>query len=147
MTLGLTGAVLAGLARLYRVPFGFTLRAAQDAEARARADALPVDSTRILAFAIAGGTAGLAGALFVLLDGEAILGLAPEAVAKRGVGRTFQTSAAYRSLSVLDNLRLIATAAASPWRRLTRPLSAWPRAEALGSELIKVRSRRGGVPR
>ncbi len=71
LVLGCFALVLAGLARLYRAPFGFTLRAAQDAEARARADALPVDATQVIAFAISGGVAGLAGGLLVLLKGSA----------------------------------------------------------------------------
>ena len=56
---------------LYRAPFGFILRAAQDAEARARADALPVDGAPILAFAVAAAGAGLSGALLAFLKGSA----------------------------------------------------------------------------
>jgi branched-chain amino acid transport system permease protein len=71
LTLGLAVVCLVGLAHLYRTPFAYTLRAAQDADARARADALPVDGSRILAFAISGAVAGLAGALLVFLKGSA----------------------------------------------------------------------------
>jgi branched-chain amino acid transport system ATP-binding protein len=67
----------------------------------------------------------------VLLDGEGILGLSPEGVARRGVGRTFQTSQPYRSLRVIDALLLIQSGAASAWSRLTRPLGRWPREAAL----------------
>jgi len=62
---------LVGLAHLYRTPFAYTLRAAQDSEARARADALPVDGSRVVAFAVSGAVAGLAGALLVFLKGSA----------------------------------------------------------------------------
>jgi branched-chain amino acid transport system permease protein len=71
LVLGLSVAVFVLLARLYRAPFGFVLRAAQDALARARADALPVDGTRVAANAVAGGIAGLAGGLMVALKGSA----------------------------------------------------------------------------
>jgi len=71
LVLGCCAATFALLARLYRAPFGFVLRAAQDAEARARADALPVDGTRVAAFAVSGGVAGLAGGLLVALKGSA----------------------------------------------------------------------------
>jgi len=71
LCLGLTAPILAGLAYLYRTPFTYTLRASQDSEHRARADALPVDTTRILAFILSGAIAGLAGGLFVFLKGSA----------------------------------------------------------------------------
>ncbi len=71
LTLGLSVLCLGGLAYLYRTPFAYTLRAAQDSEARARADALPVDGARIAAFAVSGAVAGLAGALLVFLKGSA----------------------------------------------------------------------------
>lgn len=40
----------------------------------------------------------------VLLDGEAITGLAPNAIAKRGLFRTFQTSRVFSGLTVLENV-------------------------------------------
>ncbi|WP_337997342.1 ABC transporter ATP-binding protein [Oleispirillum naphthae] len=83
-------------------------------------------------FSILGGALSADGGS-VLLDGAAILGLAPEAVAKRGVGRTFQTSAPYRSLSVIENLLTIAAGGAGFWARLARPLAAWPRQPALAA--------------
>ncbi len=67
----------------------------------------------------------------VLLDGEGILGLSPEAVARRGVGRTFQTSQPYRSLRVIDSLLLIQLGSASAWARFAKPLGRWPRDAAL----------------
>jgi len=83
-------------------------------------------------FSILGGALSADGGS-VLLDGAAILGLSPEAVARKGVGRTFQTSAPYRSLSVIDNLRVIAAGGAGLWHRLVRPLAAWPREPALAA--------------
>ncbi|MGE4526754.1 MAG: ABC transporter permease [Rhodospirillaceae bacterium] len=71
LTLVLVLLWLAVAARLYRAPFGFILRAAQDAETRARADALPVDGARSLAFAVAAAGAGLSGALLAFLKGSA----------------------------------------------------------------------------
>ncbi|MGE4526755.1 MAG: ABC transporter ATP-binding protein [Rhodospirillaceae bacterium] len=81
-------------------------------------------------FSILGGALAADGGS-VLLNGAAILGLPPEAVAKKGVGRTFQTSAPYRSLSVIDNLLVIAAGGAGLLARLARPLAAWPRQPAL----------------
>ncbi len=40
----------------------------------------------------------------VLLEGEAITGLAPNAIAKRGLFRTFQTSRVFSGLTVLENV-------------------------------------------
>jgi ABC-type branched-subunit amino acid transport system ATPase component len=40
----------------------------------------------------------------ILLDGRPIHGLAPEAVARRGVARMFQLTRLFRQISVLDNL-------------------------------------------
>ncbi|SBW07601.1 Branched-chain amino acid transport system permease protein LivM [uncultured Alphaproteobacteria bacterium] len=71
LTLALALLAMLALARLYRTPFAYILRAAQGAEARARADALPVDATRVQAFAVSGAVAGLAGALLVFLKGSA----------------------------------------------------------------------------
>jgi len=40
----------------------------------------------------------------ITLNGERIDGLAPHAIARRGVGRTFQISRAFQRMTVLDNL-------------------------------------------
>jgi branched-chain amino acid transport system ATP-binding protein len=57
----------------------------------------------------------------VLLDGEDVTGLAPYRRARLGLGRTFQTSAVFASLSVLDNVALAVQAhrggSMRPWRR------------------------------
>lgn len=42
----------------------------------------------------------------VLLDGQSIHGLAPERIARRGLGRTFQTSRVFPALTVWDSVRL-----------------------------------------
>lgn len=77
-------------------------------------------------FGILGGAIAADGGS-VLLAGRAILGLAPERVARLGVGRTFQTSAPYRALGVREALMLIAAAAEPAWRRLLIPLGDRPR--------------------
>jgi branched-chain amino acid transport system ATP-binding protein len=79
-------------------------------------------------FSILGGAVAADGGS-VLLNGQPILGLRPEAVARRGVARTFQTSAPYRSLAVLDAVRLVA-ARGSLRQRLFRPLADWPEGKA-----------------
>jgi branched-chain amino acid transport system ATP-binding protein len=40
----------------------------------------------------------------VTFAGESLLGLAPHAIARRGLGRTFQNTEVFRALSVLDNV-------------------------------------------
>jgi ABC-type branched-subunit amino acid transport system ATPase component/ABC-type branched-subunit amino acid transport system permease subunit len=40
----------------------------------------------------------------VLFEGESLIGLAPSAVCKRGIGRTFQVARPFRRLSILDNV-------------------------------------------
>ncbi len=63
-----------GAAVLYRrvvfAPFGYALRAARDAAARAEASGIDVRRQRWLAFALAGAGAGLAGALYGFLKGS-----------------------------------------------------------------------------
>ena len=60
----------------------------------------------------------------VLLNGEAVLRRGPEAVARAGIGRTFQTSAPYRSLTVLENLLVVESGARSWRHRLFQSLRA-----------------------
>lgn len=53
----------------------------------------------------------------VLLAGEAITGLAPRVVAHRGVGRTFQITATYGSMTVRENVQTALIAAnRNEWR-------------------------------
>lgn len=71
----LTFAVCLGIALLFRrllyAPFGYALRAARDNPVRAAAIGLPILLLRLAAFTIAGGTAGLAGALTLVTIGAA----------------------------------------------------------------------------
>ncbi|CAB3680999.1 ABC transporter ATP-binding protein [Achromobacter pulmonis] len=58
----------------------------------------------------------------VRLDGQELVGRAPSAICRLGVGRTFQTAATFRSMTVLENVQ---TALLSRDRLLLRP---WRRA-------------------
>jgi branched-chain amino acid transport system ATP-binding protein len=49
----------------------------------------------------------------VMLDGERIDGLPPRAIARRGVGRTFQVAATFASMTVRENVQLALLASAS----------------------------------
>jgi branched-chain amino acid transport system ATP-binding protein len=42
----------------------------------------------------------------ILLDGRSILALSPHRMARAGIGRTFQNLALFRTMSVLDNVRV-----------------------------------------
>lgn len=60
----------------------------------------------------------------VLLDGQELVGLSAARICRLGVGRSFQTAATFRSMTVLENIQ---TALLSrdrllfnPWRRATR---------------------------
>jgi branched-chain amino acid transport system permease protein len=64
-----TAAVLL-LRRTMRAPFGYALRAARDARRRAEAIGIDVRVHRWIAFAVAAGAAGLAGALFAFSKGS-----------------------------------------------------------------------------
>ena len=66
----LTLAAIAALWRAVYAPFGYTLRAARDSEARADAIGIDVRLHRLLAFALAGGAAGRAGALYAFSKGS-----------------------------------------------------------------------------
>ncbi|SEK12922.1 ABC transporter ATP-binding protein [Achromobacter sp. NFACC18-2] len=64
----------------------------------------------------------------VLLDGQELVGLSAARVCRLGVGRSFQTAATFRSMTVLENIQ---TALLSrdrllfnPWRRATRHAAA-----------------------
>ena len=53
----------------------------------------------------------------VELDGERIDGLPPHALARRGVGRTFQVAATFASMTVRENVELaLAAHAGDTWR-------------------------------
>ncbi len=61
---------LAALRRIALAPFGFALRAARDSEPRAEAIGIDTQRTRLLAFAVGGFFAGIAGALHAFHKGS-----------------------------------------------------------------------------
>ena len=61
----------------------------------------------------------------VQLDGENLIGLPPRTIWRKGVGRTFQITATYPSMTVVENVQM---ALISDHKRL---LSFWPRARNL----------------
>jgi branched-chain amino acid transport system permease protein len=63
-------AAIAALWRIVYAPFGYTLRAARDSALRADAIGIDVRLHRLLAFSLAGGAAGLAGALYAFSKGS-----------------------------------------------------------------------------
>ena len=67
----------------------------------------------------------------VRLDGRDITGLAPRAIWRLGVGRTFQITATFGSLSVLENVQMALLSHARRLMRLWRPVSAEDPAPAL----------------
>lgn len=71
LALALCGGTILLLRRLIHAPFGYALRAARDAPARAAASGVPVAVLRWAAFGIAAAAAGLAGALFAFAKGAA----------------------------------------------------------------------------
>jgi branched-chain amino acid transport system permease protein len=66
----LVGAGLVAIAWIAHAPFGYTLRACRDSPLRAAAIGVDVRRTQRLAFAIAGGFAGLAGGLYAFSKGS-----------------------------------------------------------------------------
>ncbi len=80
----------------------------------------------------------------ILLGGERIDGLAPEAIARRGVGRTFQVAATFPSMTVRENVMLallgrarqagsLVTSAIRATNEMAEALLARVRCEALAS--------------
>ena len=76
-TLALVGAALASLAWIAHAPLGYALRACRDSPLRAAAIGIDVRKTQWMAFAIAGGFAGLAGGLYAFSKGS----ISPETLA------------------------------------------------------------------
>jgi urea transport system ATP-binding protein len=56
----------------------------------------------------------------VLKDGEELRGKKVHHIARKGVGRTFQTAAVFENLTVAQNLDIAAGASRSPWSLLRR---------------------------
>ena len=75
-TLGLAGAGIALLVWIAQTPFGYTLRAVRDSPLRAEAIGIDVKRMHWLAFAVAGGAAGVAGGLFAFAKGS----ISPETI-------------------------------------------------------------------
>ena len=76
-TLALVGASLVSIAWIAHAPFGYSLRACRDSPLRAAALGIDVRRTQWTAFALAGGFAGLAGALYAFSKGS----ISPETLA------------------------------------------------------------------
>lgn len=70
LTLALVVAAVWGLRRILHAPFGYAMRAARDSATRADAIGIDVKRMQWYAFVIAGGVAGLAGALFAFSKGS-----------------------------------------------------------------------------
>ncbi len=70
LTLALAAAGVFGLRRVIFAPFGYSLRGGRDAPLRAEAIGLSVRRTQWLAFMVAGGVCGLAGALYAFAKGS-----------------------------------------------------------------------------
>jgi branched-chain amino acid transport system ATP-binding protein len=73
----------------------------------------------------------------VLLEGKRIEGLPPQAIARRGVGRTFQVAATFASMTVRENVRLALLAQAGRAEQFTTLASAYPGAE-VDALLVRV---------
>jgi len=67
----------------------------------------------------------------VLLNGREITGRQPRDIWRLGVGRTFQVTATYGSMSVLENVQLVLLSRARRLSLMLRPAAAWFQAEAL----------------
>lgn len=85
VVLALVALAVLALRRVAFAPFGATLRASRDAPARARAIGIDVTGHRWLAFILAGGLAGLAGALFAVVKGSVFPDVASVAVSVDGL--------------------------------------------------------------
>ena len=76
----LAGRRLAAIAWIAHTPFGYTLRACRDSPLRAAAIGIDIRRTQWIAFAMAGGFAGLAGGLYAFSKGS----ISPETLEFRG---------------------------------------------------------------
>jgi branched-chain amino acid transport system permease protein len=70
LTLALVGVGVAALRMILFSPFGYSLRALRDSELRAEAIGLELRRIQWISFAVAGGFAALAGALYAFLKGS-----------------------------------------------------------------------------
>ncbi len=67
----------------------------------------------------------------ILLEGKNIAGLAPRAIWRRGVGRTFQVAATFGSMTVVENVQMALISHAGQTYRLWRAAAEMHRARAL----------------
>ncbi len=67
----------------------------------------------------------------VTLAGASLVGLAPPAIWRMGVGRTFQITATFGSMSVRENVQMALLSAAGGLLRFWRPASSYFRDEAM----------------
>lgn len=67
----------------------------------------------------------------ILLDGKDIAGLAPRAIWRCGVGRTFQVAATFGSMTVIENVQMALISHAGEIYRLWRPAASLHRERAL----------------
>ena len=67
----------------------------------------------------------------ILLEGHDIAGLPPRAIARRGVGRTFQIAAIFASMTVVENVQMALIAHAGETLHGWRPAGTRHRAQAL----------------
>ncbi|MEJ2624918.1 MAG: ABC transporter ATP-binding protein [Pseudolabrys sp.] len=67
----------------------------------------------------------------ILFEGDDIAGLAPRAIWRRGVGRTFQVAATVHSMTVVENVQMALISHAGETYRLWKPAAARHRARAL----------------
>jgi branched-chain amino acid transport system ATP-binding protein len=67
----------------------------------------------------------------ILFEGHNIAGLAPRAIWRRGVGRTFQVAATFGSMTVIENVQMALISHAGDSYRLWRPVAGMHRNRAL----------------
>ena len=67
----------------------------------------------------------------ILFEGNDIAGLAPRAIWRRGVGRTFQVAATFHSMTVAENVQMALISHANETYGLWKPAAARHRARAL----------------
>jgi branched-chain amino acid transport system ATP-binding protein len=67
----------------------------------------------------------------IRLEGRDIAGLTPRAIWRRGVGRTFQITATFGSMTVLENVQMVKLSEQRQLWRLGKPAARWHRDAAL----------------
>ena len=67
----------------------------------------------------------------ILFEGQNIAGLAPRAIWRRGVGRTFQVAATFSSMTVIENVQMALLSHGGEIYRLLRPAAELHRESAL----------------